>query len=57
MIGVVRTLEWQKFKNASEPGLLVVPETTVVQLAEQMKHRLAIHVQRMVANTAPTCCV
>ena len=50
MFGVVRALEWQKFQNATDPSLFVVPEMTVAQLAEQMKKRLGIHVLRYVAN-------
>jgi putative NIF3 family GTP cyclohydrolase 1 type 2 len=50
MFGVVRTLEWQKFQNASDPSLFVMPEITVAQLADQMKQRLGIHVLRYVAN-------
>jgi len=50
MFGVVRALDWQKFQSASDPSLFVVPETTVGQLAEQMKKRLGIHVLRYVAN-------
>ncbi len=50
MFGVVRTLEWQKFQNASDPSLFVMPEITVGQLADQMKQRLGIHVLRYVAN-------
>jgi putative NIF3 family GTP cyclohydrolase 1 type 2 len=50
LFGVVRTLEWQKFQNASDPNLFVMPEITVGELAEQMKQRLGIHVLRYVAN-------
>jgi putative NIF3 family GTP cyclohydrolase 1 type 2 len=50
LTGVVRSLEWQKFQNASEPALFVVPETTVEQLADQMKKRLGIHVLRYVGD-------
>src|SRR5580704_4099578 len=32
MTGVVRALQWQKFQNASDHSLFVVPETTVAQL-------------------------
>ena len=46
MFGVVRTLEWQKFQNASDPSVFVMPEITVGQLADQMKQRLGIHVLR-----------
>jgi putative NIF3 family GTP cyclohydrolase 1 type 2 len=50
MFGVVRTMEWQKFQNASDPSVFVMPEITVGELAEQMKQRLGIHVLRYVAN-------
>jgi len=50
MFGVVRTMEWQKFQNASDPSVFVMPEITVGELAEQIKQRLGIHVLRYVAN-------
>lgn len=50
MTGVVRSLQWQKFQNAAEPTVFAVPETTVAQLADQMKKRLGIHVLRFVGD-------
>lgn len=50
MFGVVRTLEWQKFQNATDPSVFAMPEIKVSELAEQMKQRLGIHVLRYIAN-------
>jgi putative NIF3 family GTP cyclohydrolase 1 type 2 len=50
MTGVVRALQWQKFQNQSDPNMFVLPETTVEQLASDMKKRLGIHVLRWVGN-------
>jgi putative NIF3 family GTP cyclohydrolase 1 type 2 len=50
MTGVVRALQWQKFQNQSDPNVFVLPETTVEQLASDMKKRLGIHVLRWVGN-------
>jgi putative NIF3 family GTP cyclohydrolase 1 type 2 len=50
MTGVVRALQWQKFQNPSDPNVFVLPETTIEQLASDMKKRLGIHVLRWVGN-------
>jgi putative NIF3 family GTP cyclohydrolase 1 type 2 len=50
MTGVVRQLQWQKFQSAAKPNEFVVPETTVGQLASQMKQRLGIGVVRVVGD-------
>lgn len=50
MTGVVRILQWQSFQNASSPNLFVVPETTLAQLAAQMKQRLGIKIVRVVGD-------
>ena len=50
MTGVVRALQWQKFQNPLDPNVFVLPETTVEQLASDMKKRLGIHVLRWVGN-------
>ena len=50
MTGVVRALQWQKFQNPSDPNVFVLPETTVEQLASDMKKRLGINVLRWIGN-------
>jgi putative NIF3 family GTP cyclohydrolase 1 type 2 len=50
MTGVVRALKWQSFQSTSDPRLFVVPETTLAQLAAQMKERLGINVLRVVGD-------
>jgi putative NIF3 family GTP cyclohydrolase 1 type 2 len=50
MTGVVRSLQWQKFQNATSPSQFTVPEMTVDQLAQQMKQRLGIQVVRVVGS-------
>lgn len=50
MTGVVGALQWQAFQNSSEPGMFVIPETTLSNLAEQMKQRLGINVVRVVGD-------
>jgi putative NIF3 family GTP cyclohydrolase 1 type 2 len=50
LTGVVRALQWQKFQSASNPQQFVVPETTLAQLAAQMKQRLGAQTVRVVGN-------
>ncbi len=50
LTGVVRALQWQKFQSQSDPSVFVLPETTVEQLAGEMKKRLGIHVLRWVGD-------
>ena len=50
MTGVVRALQWQKFQSQTDPSVFVLPETTVEQLASEMKKRLGIHVLRYVGD-------
>jgi putative NIF3 family GTP cyclohydrolase 1 type 2 len=50
LTGVVRALQWQKFQNATDPGLFTVPEMTLGQLAAQMKQRLGIQTVRVVGD-------
>ncbi len=50
MTGMVRALDWKSFQSATDPGLFVMPETTVGQAAEQMKKRLGIRVVRVVGD-------
>ncbi len=48
--GMVRALGWEKFQNAGNPHLFTVPETTVEQLARDIKSRLEIRALRVVGN-------
>jgi putative NIF3 family GTP cyclohydrolase 1 type 2 len=50
MTGVVRALRWQRFRTSTDPSQFVVSETTVAQLASQMKERLGIQTVRVVGN-------
>jgi putative NIF3 family GTP cyclohydrolase 1 type 2 len=50
MTGVVRALQWQTYQNASEPGLFVLPEMSLAQLAEQMKMLLGTNIVRIVGD-------
>jgi putative NIF3 family GTP cyclohydrolase 1 type 2 len=50
LTGVVRQLQWQKFQAANDPQMFVMPEMTLVQLAEQMKQRLGAQTVRVVGN-------
>jgi len=47
---VVRALQWQKFQSQTDPSVFALPETTVDQLASEMKKRLGIHVLRYVGD-------
>jgi putative NIF3 family GTP cyclohydrolase 1 type 2 len=50
LTGVVRALEWQKFQSSTDPRVFSVPETTLAQLAAQMKQRLGIQTVRVVGK-------
>jgi putative NIF3 family GTP cyclohydrolase 1 type 2 len=50
LTGVVRALQWQKFQAEANPQMFVVPETTLAQLAAQMKQRLGAQTVRVVGN-------
>jgi putative NIF3 family GTP cyclohydrolase 1 type 2 len=50
LTGVVRSLQWQKFQSASDPGTFAVPEMTLAELAAQMKKRLGIETVRVVGD-------
>src|SRR5579859_3720511 len=48
--GMVRSLGWQKFQNAENPYLFVMPETTVKKLAEEVAKKLDSPVVRVVGE-------
>jgi putative NIF3 family GTP cyclohydrolase 1 type 2 len=50
--GMLRALGWGKLVNPSNSHLLVMPETTVGELASSIKERLGIHVIRVVGDPA-----
>jgi putative NIF3 family GTP cyclohydrolase 1 type 2 len=50
--GMIRALGWEKFQNLNNNGLFVVPETTVEQLAMDIRKRLGIRTMRVVGNPA-----
>ncbi len=50
MAGVVRVLQWQRFQSPTGPQFFVLPETTLDQLAQQMKQRMSIDIVRVVGN-------
>ena len=50
MTGVVRALQWQSFQGQTDPSHFVLPETTLAQLAEQMKARLQTNIVRVVGD-------
>jgi putative NIF3 family GTP cyclohydrolase 1 type 2 len=50
MTGVIRALQWQNDQSRSEPGLFVLPEMTLAELAEQMKTRLGTNIVRVVGD-------
>ena len=50
--GMLRALGWGKLVNPSNSHLLVMPETTVAELASSIKERLGIHVIRVVGDPA-----
>ena len=48
--GTVHALGWEKFQNAENQYLFVLPETTVKQLAEEVAKKLGSPVVRVVGN-------
>ena len=50
LLGMVEALGWQKYQNAQDPHLLVIPEVTVKNLAEEISRRLSIKAMRVVGN-------
>ena len=50
MTGMVRALGWEKYQNAEHPGLFVIPETSLNDLALSVQQRLDIRTLRVVGN-------
>ena len=48
--GVIRALGWEKFQNPNNDHLFVVPETTLEQLAADIRQRLGIRTLRVVGD-------
>jgi putative NIF3 family GTP cyclohydrolase 1 type 2 len=51
MTGVVRALGWQQYPSTLAPGLFNVPETTLENLAAELKKKLGIRVLRVVGDS------
>lgn len=52
LLGMTKALGWEKYQNATEQHLFVLPETTVGDLASQVKQKLDIRVFRVVGDPA-----
>jgi putative NIF3 family GTP cyclohydrolase 1 type 2 len=50
--GMVRALGWEKFQNPGHSELFVIPETTLADLASDIKRRLGIRTLRVVGDPA-----
>ena len=50
LLGMTKALGWQKFQNANQAHLFQVPETTLNQLAADVKSKLKINVVRVVGD-------
>ena len=50
LLGVVRTLGWEKYQNPANQYLFTMPETTLEKLAREVANRLATPVLRVVGN-------
>ncbi|HXM41950.1 MAG TPA: Nif3-like dinuclear metal center hexameric protein [Bryobacteraceae bacterium] len=50
--GMIRALGWEKFQNASNNRLFVIPETTLDSLAGSIKQSLGIRTLRVVGDPA-----
>ena len=48
--GMIRALGWEKFQNPHDDHLFVIPETTLDQLASNIKDRLGIRTLRVVGD-------
>jgi putative NIF3 family GTP cyclohydrolase 1 type 2 len=48
--GMVRTLSWQAFQDKQNQYLFTIPETTVAQLAQDLRARFSINVMRVVGD-------
>ena len=50
--GMIHALGWEKFQNAGDNRLFVIPETTLDNLASSIKRRLGIRTLRVVGDPA-----
>jgi len=50
--GMIRALGWEKFQNANDNHLFVIPETTLYSLANAIQERLGIRTLRVVGDPA-----
>ncbi len=50
--GMVHALGWEKFQDSNNQYLFNIPETTLEKLASEIKHKLGIHVVRVVGDPA-----
>lgn len=48
--GVIHDLAWERFQDSANPYLFSIPETTVAELADYLKAKLAISNIRVVGN-------
>ena len=49
-VGVIHGLAWEKYQDPSNPYLFSIPETTIAELADYLKTKLAIANIRVVGN-------
>jgi putative NIF3 family GTP cyclohydrolase 1 type 2 len=50
LTGMIRALGWEKYQNASDNHLFVVPETSLKSLAASLQKKLDIHTLRVVGD-------
>jgi hypothetical protein len=50
LVGMIRTLAWEKFQDASNPNVFDLPSTTLERLAADIKMKLAIRTMRVVGD-------
>jgi putative NIF3 family GTP cyclohydrolase 1 type 2 len=50
--GMVRALNWERFQDGTDQYLFTIPETTLEELAADLRNRLSIHIMRVVGNPA-----
>ncbi len=50
LLGMVHALGWEAFQNTAEPQLFTLPETTVADLAANLKRKLGVSVLRVVGD-------
>ncbi len=50
LTGMIHALGWEKFKNPADERVLVIPQTTLTDLASRIKKRLGIRTMRVVGD-------